>query len=247
VKVTIAFQCVQAPARAPRAWPKSSRVGSTLQSVTRLKHVWDDHPARRVTVLDDVPARRVAVFLDRDGTLNRAYDVDGVSVPPSRVAEVEILPGVGPGLARLKQAGFDLIVASNQPDVSRGTQSLENVEAINQVLAQQLPLDEIVCCYHDNADACGCRKPKAGMLVDTARRRGIDLARSYMVGDRWRDIEAGRRAGCTTVLLPATSPEPNTVRPDFEAANFEDAVQFILGCQKERDASDDPMPKGKGL
>lgn len=176
-----------------------------------------------------------AVFLDRDGTLNGACIRDGKSVPPGRVEDVQILPGVRDALRALKQAGFGLIVVTNQPDVRRGTQSRAVVEAINGLLARQLPLDEIVCCYHDDVDECDCRKPKPGMLVDTARRRGIDLARSYMIGDRWRDIEAGRRAGCTTIRVPAASAEPaeKVVRPDFEATSFDDAVRIIFECQKE--------------
>jgi D-glycero-D-manno-heptose 1,7-bisphosphate phosphatase len=185
-----------------------------------------------------MPARSAAgsraVFLDRDGTLNRAYDVGGVSVPPRRVEDVEILPGVRQALLDLRHAGYALIVVTNQPDVARGTQSRAVVEAINDLLAQQLPLDEIVCCYHDDVDNCDCRKPKPGMLVETARRRGLDLPESYMIGDRWRDMEAGRRAGCTTVLVPAASAESHPVRPDFEAAAFDEVVQIIFRCQKER-------------
>jgi|SRR5579871_1390491 len=172
---------------------------------------------------------RAAVFLDRDGTLNRAYTDGHTTAPPSSVAKLEILPGVVDALGRLKQAGFALIVVTNQPDVSRGTQRREVVETINECLARQLPVDEIVCCYHDDADACRCRKPEPGMLVDSAARHGLRLEASYMIGDRWTDIEAGRRAGCTTILLGNAAGEQMTVAPDYEASNLSDAARIILG------------------
>jgi D-glycero-D-manno-heptose 1,7-bisphosphate phosphatase len=178
--------------------------------------------------------QRPAVFLDRDGTLIRAFDVDGVSIPPAHLADVEILPGVNHALGALKSVGFRLIVVTNQPDVARGTQTRASVEAINAFLAECLPLDEIVCCFHDNADDCTCRKPKHGMLVDAAKKHGLHLAASYMVGDRWTDIEAGRRAGCTTVQVPAASTQPGVTQPDFQAGNLDEAARIILKCHKER-------------
>lgn len=170
-----------------------------------------------------------AVFLDRDGTLNRAYTDGELTIPPGSVAELEILPGVEDALVQLKQAGFALVVVTNQPDVSRGTQTRAAVEAINEHLARQLPIDEIVCCYHDDADQCACRKPKPGMLVDSAARRGLRLNASYMIGDRWRDIEAGRRAGCTTILVGNAGIEQMVAKADFEANNLGEVARIILG------------------
>ncbi len=144
---------------------------------------------------------RRAVFLDRDGVLNRAIVRSGRPHPPAAPDEVEILPRVPEALERLKAAGFLLIVVTNQPDVARGTARRETVEAINDVLARTLPIDEFRVCYHDSADGCECRKPRPGMLVEAARAWEIDLGSSWMVGDRWRDVEAGQRAGCRTIFV----------------------------------------------
>ena len=110
---------------------------------------------------------RRAVFLDRDGVLNRAFlHADGKSHPPASPQQLEILPGVMDVCQSLRRAGFLLIVVTNQPDVARGTQRREVVEAINLELRRQLPLDDIRVCYHDEADNCPCRKPKPGMLLE---------------------------------------------------------------------------------
>jgi D-glycero-D-manno-heptose 1,7-bisphosphate phosphatase len=170
---------------------------------------------------------RRAVFLDRDGVLNAVVVRDGRPYPPGDASEVGLLPGVGDACARLRAAGFELVVVTNQPDVARGTQTLEAVERINDVLLAALPLDEIVVCPHDDADGCDCRKPKPGMLVDAAGRRGLDLATSFMVGDRWRDVEAGRRAGCRTVLLDRGYDEPSA-EPDAAVSDLGEAAEWIL-------------------
>jgi len=145
--------------------------------------------------------KRRAVFLDRDGVINRALVRSGKPYPPANLFELEMLPRVSEALKKLKSAGFELIVVSNQPDVARGTTSRAEVEAINACLGRILPIDEFRICYHDGGDGCLCRKPAPGMLLDASRERGLDLAESFMVGDRWRDIEAGRRAGCKTFFL----------------------------------------------
>jgi D-glycero-D-manno-heptose 1,7-bisphosphate phosphatase len=144
---------------------------------------------------------RRAVFLDRDGVISKAIVRAGRPYPPASVAELEILPGVPDALERLKRASFVLIVVSNQPDVARGTTSRAEVEEINRTLARALPIDGFQVCYHGSDDDCDCRKPKPGMLLTAAQEWKIDLLSSYMVGDRWRDIEAGKRAGCRTFFI----------------------------------------------
>ena len=141
-----------------------------------------------------------AVFLDRDGVLVETKVLDGVPRPATSVDELELLPGVGEACARLHDTGFLLIVVTNQPDVARGSLTTEAVEAMHLELAQALPLDDIAVCMHDDADGCDCRKPQPGMLLAAARRFGIDLAASFLVGDRWRDVEAAQRAGCRAAL-----------------------------------------------
>ncbi len=144
---------------------------------------------------------RKAVFLDRDGVINREVIRNDRPYPPGRWEEVEIPEDVPGALEKLKKAGFLLIVVTNQPDVARGTQSRKNVEAIHAGLLGALPLDEIFVCYHDDGDGCSCRKPLPGLFHQAAARFSIHLSSSFMVGDRWRDIEAGHRAGCTTILV----------------------------------------------
>jgi D-glycero-D-manno-heptose 1,7-bisphosphate phosphatase len=168
-----------------------------------------------------------AVFLDRDGVLNRAVVRGGKPYPPSTAADVEIPADVPAALARLKAAGFRLVVVTNQPDVARGHQRRSIVEAINSVLATTLPLDEFRVCYHDDADGCGCRKPEPGLLL---RAPAHDLAQSVMVGDRWRDIEAGRRAGVrATILVDHGYTEPRPSEPDCRVQSLAEAVDWILG------------------
>lgn len=177
---------------------------------------------------------REAVFLDRDGTLIRTSVVDGVPKPPGSPEDVAVLPGVSEALERLREAGFLLIVVTNQPDVARGTATRELVETIHAGLRAHLAIDAISTCYDDDVDDCACRKPRPGLLVDAADRFGIDLRVSFMVGDRWRDTEAGRRAGCTTVLLRQPYSGGSEEQADYEAADLPEAAEIILRCREER-------------
>ena len=144
-----------------------------------------------------------AVYLDHDGVLNRAVVRDGKPYPPATPAELEMLPGVPEALAGLRSAGFRLAVVTNQPDVGRGVTQIETVKAIHARMAAVLPLDAIEVCLHDGHEACDCRKPKPDMLLRDGAAHGIDMSRSFMVGDRWRDIDAGAAAGCRTILIDA--------------------------------------------
>jgi D-glycero-D-manno-heptose 1,7-bisphosphate phosphatase len=168
-----------------------------------------------------------AVFLDRDGVINRAVVRDGKPYPPARAAELEVLPRVPEALDRIRMAGFVSIVVTNQPDVARGTTSRSEVEAMNAILAERLAIDEFRVCYHDGQDNCECRKPKPGMLLQAARNRNLDLASSYMVGDRWRDIEAGQRAGCKTVFIDYGYDEKQPEQCDYRVASLWEAVSII--------------------
>jgi D-glycero-D-manno-heptose 1,7-bisphosphate phosphatase len=181
-------------------------------------------------------ARR-AVFLDRDGVLDAAIVREGLPYPPRSADEVELLPGVEEACSRLGAAGFDLVVVTNQPDIARGTQTLEAVRRINDALLAALPLDEVVICPHDDAHGCDCRKPKPGMLVAAAERRGIDLSASFMVGDRWRDVEAGIRAGCRTLLIDRGYDEP-LVQADVSVADLGEAAAWILDRDETTSAGD---------
>jgi D-glycero-D-manno-heptose 1,7-bisphosphate phosphatase len=171
-----------------------------------------------------------AVFLDRDGVLNEALVHEGKPVAPSRLEDFKVYPQTAGALARLKSAGFLLIVVTNQPDVARGEVARETVEAINARLRSELPmLDDVFVCWHDDPDNCPCRKPRPGMLLDAAAKYGIDLAASFLVGDRWRDIDAGANAGVHTVLIDRHWPERGPDHPpDFRVAGIAEATDVIL-------------------
>jgi D-glycero-D-manno-heptose 1,7-bisphosphate phosphatase len=144
------------------------------------------------------------------------------------VAELTILPGVPDALAALKRAGYLLLAVTNQPDVARGTTPRATVEAIHDALRAALPLDGVYCCWHDDADGCACRKPAPGLLLDGAREHGVDLARSFMVGDRWRDTEAGVAAGCKVVFVDHGWRERRPERFDARVTSLAEAAQWIL-------------------
>lgn len=176
----------------------------------------------------NLPVRR-AVFLDRDGVINRAVVRAGKPYPPSSLAEVEIPAGTLSALNNLKQAGFYLIGITNQPDVARGTQHREVVEEINQFLMTRLPLDEIFVCYHDTSDHCDCRKPQPGLILLAAQKYAVDLRHSFMIGDRWKDMEAGQQAGCSTVFIDCGYLEKRaTVQPDKTVASLLEASAWII-------------------
>ena len=169
-----------------------------------------------------------AVFLDRDGVLNRAIIRAGRPYPPAGLFEIELLPGAREACAALRAAGYLLIVVTNQPDIARGKQTREAIDAMNGWLQRELALDQVQVCPHDARDACACRKPAPGMLLEAARQRNIDLAASFMVGDRWRDVEAGRCAGCNTVFINRGYRERQASSYDHEAPDLPAAVQWIL-------------------
>jgi len=170
---------------------------------------------------------RKAVFLDRDGVLNRAVVRDGKPHPPSSLAELVLQPGISEACRDLHRAGFLLIMVTNQPDVARGTLNREVVEAMNQFLADQLSLDDIKVCYHDNSDNCQCRKPAPGLLLQAAQQLDIDLSASFLLGDRWKDVEAGQRAGCKTVFLDYGYKERRPQDADYLATSVDDAAAWI--------------------
>ena len=175
-----------------------------------------------------------AVFLDRDGVINRARERDGKPYPSASLSEFEIFSEVPEACRRLKQAGFLLVVATNQPDVGRGTLKREAVEEIHAEMRRRLPLDRVEVCYHPGRGLsdCDCRKPKPGMLLRAAHELGIDLRQSWMVGDRWRDVDCGHAAGCRTIFIDRGYAEELKQQPDFRVKNLLEAVEIILAQVK---------------
>jgi D-glycero-D-manno-heptose 1,7-bisphosphate phosphatase len=169
-----------------------------------------------------------AVFLDRDGVLNKSNVRSGRPYAPTSLAEFEILPGVPEAIADLHAAGFKLVVVTNQPDISTGLQTKATVHAMHDLLRQSLVIDDIKYCSCIDTDNCPRRKPAPGMLVEAAEEWNIDLARSYMVGDRWRDIDAGKAAGCTSIFIDFDYDEKLQSKPDHTVASLQEATRCIL-------------------
>ena len=153
---------------------------------------------------------------------------DGKPYPPASLVELEILPGVHEALQKLHDANYLLIVVTNQPDVARGTIKKEDIELMNDFLSSQLPIDDFKICYHDSSEKCSCRKPLPGALFEAAKKHNIDLSKSFMVGDRWRDVEAGASAGCKTFFVNYKYDEQKPDAPDFIVSSLLEAKKIIL-------------------
>lgn len=178
---------------------------------------------------------RPAAFLDRDGVLNVAPLRGDSPVPPASADEVELLPGVVAACRSLRDAGVALVVVTNQPDIARGATTAASVKAINAAVTAALGVERVVVCPHDDADGCACRKPRPGMLLEAAAELGLDLTRSTMVGDRWRDIDAGRAAGVATVFIDHGYRERKPQAPDVVVGALLDAVPFIVQRAQQRE------------
>jgi D-glycero-D-manno-heptose 1,7-bisphosphate phosphatase len=172
-----------------------------------------------------------AVFLDRDGVINRALTRQGKPYPPHSLEDFQWLPGVEEACRRLKAAGFLLVVATNQPDVGRGTLGQDRVEAIHAHMCQVLPIDRVEVCYDPGGQnpPSEFRKPRPGMLLHAARELDIDLKASFMVGDRWRDVDCGAAAGCRTLFVDYGYQEDLRTPPDFRVQGLPEAAEIIIG------------------
>jgi D-glycero-D-manno-heptose 1,7-bisphosphate phosphatase len=173
--------------------------------------------------------QRKAVFLDRDGVIAVPQFRNGRSFAARTVEEFRLYPEASTSLHKLKWAGFVLAVVTNQPDVGHGLIRRSDVDAMHAIIARELPVDLIKVCFHQQNDLCECRKPKPGMLLEAAAELGLDLAQSFMVGDRASDVEAGRTAGCTTVFIDlghAAEAAPDA--PDYVVGSIAQAADIIL-------------------
>ena len=168
-----------------------------------------------------------AVFLDRDGVINRVKIEGGKPLSPRRFEDFEFLPGIERLAERLKEAGFLRVVVTNQPDLVRGRLEESELEKMHDLVRRRLDVEAIYACLHDDGDKCDCRKPKPGMLTKAAQEWEIDLNRSFFLGDTWRDMEAGKRAGCRTILLDA--PYNREAEGDHRVGSFVEALEIIRG------------------
>jgi len=171
---------------------------------------------------------RRAVFLDRDGVVNRALVREGKPYPPPTLSDLRLLPGVREACRMLREAGFALILVTNQPDIARGTANAGEVGEMHSRLRRFLQLDDIRVCPHDDDARCECRKPKPGLLFEAAQAWNIDLRSSFLVGDRWRDVEAGHRAGCQSIFVDYGYRERQPDGPFLRVHSLLEAANWIL-------------------
>ena len=174
---------------------------------------------------------RTAIF-DRDGVINRIVMRDGAPASPRNMEEFILEPEASAALARLKAAGFRMFVASNQPDLARSKTAPETIDAMTAAILAALPIEAVRVCPHDDGDGCECRKPRPGMLLSLARDFGFDLSGAFMIGDTWKDVNAGRAAGCATILLARDY--NRGVDADFKTATLSEAVDLILAGGEAR-------------
>ena len=168
-----------------------------------------------------------AVFLDRDGVINKAFIKDGLPKSPNSLNELKILPGVKESISRLKKLNFICLVVTNQPDVQRGKIKKNTIIKMNNFLKKEIELDDIFVCYHDDQDNCNCRKPKPGLLLQARKKWNVDFKKSFIVGDRWRDIQAGKKVGCKTIFLDYRYKDIKPKNPDFVTDTLLNATYII--------------------
>ena len=166
-----------------------------------------------------------AVFLDRDGVINRVVLKAGKPFSPKSVTDLVLNDGIADFLTITRKVGFINIVFTNQPDVARKLMDSKDLQVIHDFLRKNLVIDDIYLCPHDDTDNCFCRKPKPGMLIEAARKWAIDLKSSFVVGDQWKDAQAGRAAGCITILLDF--PYNKSAECDHRSADLQSALEFI--------------------
>lgn len=170
---------------------------------------------------------RQAVFLDRDGVLNKLSVRNGRRSSPLTLDEFEVLPGAALTAQMLKRAGLLVVVVTNQPDVARGLLAPAELERMHVCLRRLVSVDAVYTCPHDDLEGCPCRKPKPGLLLRASQEWGISLGKSYLVGDSWRDIEAGRAAGCETFLVESDQNDCSGITADFVVPNLQVAAEMI--------------------
>jgi len=166
------------------------------------------------------------VFLDRDGVINQVVFRQGQPASPRSMAEFEWTPGLPEAIQRLEQAALPIFVVTNQPDIARQRMDAEALAQMTAAIYQTLPIQDLRVCPHDNGDRCLCRKPHPGMLIELATQWNIDLGRSFMVGDSWKDMQAGKQAGCQTILIQRDYNQGTDA--DFAVPDLLSAADLIL-------------------
>jgi D-glycero-D-manno-heptose 1,7-bisphosphate phosphatase len=172
-----------------------------------------------------------AVFLDKDGILNNVVFRENQPASPRTPSEFSIIDDAIEPVQRIKEAGFLTIVVTNQPDISRGLMQWDDLYPMLDDLKEHFPLDDVCICAHDDKDACPCRKPKPGLLTEAAKKWGIDLKKSYLIGDGKKDVLAAKAAGCKAVKLKR--PYNQDVTFHYAVDSMSDAAEWILKDSKQ--------------
>ena len=175
------------------------------------------------------PSRRVA-FLDRDGVLTVPREVSGKGYAARSLSELQFYDDAAESVLRLKAAGFDVVIVTNQPDVSSGLITQPALDDIHDVVASYLKVDRIRTCTHLAVDGCRCRKPLPGLLVDEDLEKPLSFPTSWMVGDRDSDIGAGRSVGCRTIFIDRGWLGEIGDKADLTAADLTHAVDAIVSA-----------------
>jgi D-glycero-D-manno-heptose 1,7-bisphosphate phosphatase len=171
-------------------------------------------------------AMKFGVFIERDGVLNETHVEHSQQVIPLAPGQLRINPAAAGLVRRLKAAGFVVVATTNQPGLSRGYQSRRALDQMHARLLQELPLDDILLCPHDESDDCPCRKPKPGLLTEARYKWQLDLDRSFVISDKWPDAQAALAVGATSLLIQ--SPWLGNAHHDLVVKDFRAAVDKLL-------------------
>ena len=167
-----------------------------------------------------------AVFLDRDGVLNKPNIINGKPYAPKKVKDFIIYSEAYEVLNNLKNNLYKIIVVTNQKDVGKGITSMKVLNTMHNKLKYFLPIDDIKVCIC--VDECDCYKPNPGMILEAQKEWKIDIEKSYIIGDSWRDIGAGIKAGCKTILIDRKYNMPMPYKPDYIVNSLKEAESKIL-------------------
>jgi D-glycero-D-manno-heptose 1,7-bisphosphate phosphatase len=168
-----------------------------------------------------------AVFLDRDGVINKTIIRNGKPYSPSDMSQVEIIAGVNSALDKFRYLNFEIIVVTNQPNIARGIDHPNFLIEVHNYLKSKLSIENFYICLHDDSDNCICRKPLPGLLMIASQELDINLSDSYMIGDRWKDIEAGQQAGCMCFFINYGYDEKQPEKPYTEVNSLLEAATVI--------------------
>ncbi len=171
--------------------------------------------------------KKKCIFLDRDGVINRSNVKNGKPYAPLRFENFIFLPKVKKSIHQLKKLGFLVILITNQPDISKKKLKISTLDKMNDKIYRNLDVDDIFFCIHSSEDNCNCRKPKTGMLLESQKKYNINLNKSFMIGDRKKDIDSGIKAGCKTIFINRNYNEERPTRQNYTTTSLYKAVEYI--------------------